>query len=147
MHTHSQINKLVFISALLVACCSMTGCVESSFKLARESRLPKWFTVPPGLTRTDVSVTLNFYTSPLRGPDAKFILKDRNGKKLAAVKGRTKELSPLTCRVVTEKGAAEVIRLKPYRRNDNMEENGTPVALFYVIDDPAEETESLALPK
>jgi hypothetical protein len=124
----------------------MTGCIESSFQLATESRLPEWFTVQPELTRTDLSVTLDLY-APLRGPDAKFVLKDRNGKQLAEVKAKTKELSPSLYSVVTETGIAETIKLKPYRRNDNMEENGIPVALFYVIDDGEVGKESSPVPQ
>jgi hypothetical protein len=67
------------IFAICVSACAMTGCVESSFQLAKESKLPGSMTLPPGLTRADVSVTLNFSALP-GGPDAKFILKDRNGK-------------------------------------------------------------------
>jgi hypothetical protein len=122
----------------------MTGCIESSFNLASESRLPRWITLPPGLTRADVSVTLNLY-APLRGPDARFVLTDRKGKKLAEVKGKTKELSPsMYYRIVTEKGITEIIKLKPYREHENMEQNGRAVALFYVIDDLAVSKELLA---
>jgi hypothetical protein len=60
-------------------------------------------TLPPGLTRADVSVTLNLY-APLLGPDAKFVLTDRKGKKLAEVKGKTKESIPsMYYQIVTEK--------------------------------------------
>lgn len=41
---------------------SITGCLESSFELASESRLPKWFAVPEGLTRGDLRVTMDYYT-------------------------------------------------------------------------------------
>ena len=111
--------------------------------LASESKLPRSITLPPGLTRTDVSVTLNLY-APLRGPDAKFVLTDRKGEKLAEVKGNAKELTPSKYyRIVTEKGITEIIKLKPYREHENMEQNGRAVALFYVIDDPAVRKELL----
>jgi len=86
---------------------------------------------------------LNLYT-PLVGPDAKFVLTDRRGEKLAEVKGNTKELTQSTYyRISTEKGITEIIKLKPYREHENMEQNGIPIALFYVIDDPAVEKELL----
>jgi hypothetical protein len=72
-------GKYLLILAICVSACAMTGCLESSFDLAKESRLPRSMTFPLGLTRQDVSVTLNLYSSPL-GPDAKFILKDKEGK-------------------------------------------------------------------
>ena len=81
--------------------------------LANGSRLPRWFTPPPRLTRTDVSVELTFYTTPLRGPDAKFELVDRKWKKLAEVKGWTKETPSGQLRFVTEKGETETIKLMP----------------------------------
>ena len=87
---------------------------------------------------------MNLY-APLRGPDARFVLTDRKGKKLAEVKGKTKELSPsMYYRIVTEKGITEIIKLKPYREHENMEQNGRAVALFYVIDDLAVSKELLA---
>src|SRR5690349_19916664 len=91
----SRTNKFVFIAALFVSCCATTGCDESSFELASESGLPKCVVIPPGLTRADDSVTLNLY-APLRGPDAKFVLTEGKGKKLAEVKGKMKELTPKT---------------------------------------------------
>jgi hypothetical protein len=131
----SRIGKYLLIVAFCVSSFAISGCVESSFNLASESRLPRSMTLPPGLTRADVSVTLNLY-APLRGPDAKFILTDRKGKKLAEVIGKTKEVtSSRYYNIVTEKGVTEIIKLKPYREHENMEQNGRAVALFYVIDD------------
>ena len=131
----SRAGTYLIVVALCIFSCAMTGCVESTFTLASESRLPRFVTLPPGLTRTDVSVTLNLY-APLKGPDAKFVLADRKGKKLAEVKGRTTRLtSPTYYRIVTQNGATEIIKLRPYRQHENMEQNGRVVALFYVIDD------------
>lgn len=122
--------------ALCVCSCCLAGCVESTFTLASDSKLPKSITLPPRLTRTDVTVKLNLYT-PMPGPDAKFILKNRKGKTLAEVKGKAKELIPSSSyRIVTDKGI-DIIRLQPYEEHENMEQNGRAVALFYVIDDTA----------
>ncbi len=134
-----RIGKCLLIVG--ICSCAITGCVESNFALAKESKLPRSMTLPPGLSRTDVSVTLNLY-APLLGPDATFVLTDRKGKRLAEVKGKTKESTESPClHIVTEKGITEFIKLKPYREHENMEQDGTPVALFYVIDDSAEKTE------
>jgi hypothetical protein len=61
--------------SLCLSLFTMSGCgyfPESSFALAPNSRLPKWFTLPPKLTRTDVTVTVNYYgdtvTLTLLGP-------------------------------------------------------------------------------
>jgi hypothetical protein len=101
-----------------------------------------------------VSVTLDFHTLP---PDAKFILKDRNGKKLAMINGNVKNRYPLYLKscpqrfdhgcpgyeVVVVNGITEIIRPRPYAAHENMEQNGRIVALFYVIDDPAVRNELL----
>lgn len=134
MTTFPRAGKYLLIAALCTSTCVLSGCVESSFTLANESKLPSSIKLPSGLKRADVSVKLNFYT-PLFGPDAKFVLTDRKGETLAEVKGKTKELTPSIYRIATEKGIAEVIKLKPYKEHENMEQNGIPVALFYVIDD------------
>ena len=57
---------------------------ESSFRLSSDSKLPKWVTLPPGLTRADVSLTMNYYGVPW----AEFILRDKNGKVIKKQVGR-----------------------------------------------------------
>lgn len=106
--------------------------------MASESRLPKWEALPPGLTRADVSVTLNYYT-PLPGAnDAKFILKVREGKKLAEVKGKVKCQYPYSGMsypgydAVVVNGTTEILE---FRRME---------PIFYVNDDPAIRKEILA---
>ena len=129
-----RIDKCLIIVALCISSCAISGCLESSFQLASESRLPRWMALPVGLTRADVSVTLNYYT-PHIGDDAKFILKDKKGKELAEVKGKVKNC-PFT----------------GYRAYDAVVVNGTTEILefrkmepiFYVTDDPAVRTQLLA---
>ncbi len=136
-------GKQLLIVAVCVSSCAITGCVESSFTLASESRLPRCIALPPELTRKDVSVRLNLY-APLRGPDAKFELRNRKGKKLAEVKGTVKHADPSPYNeIVVVNGITEVVALKPYRAHENMEQNGIPVALFYVIDDSCARKEAL----
>jgi len=125
-------SKYALTVAIFVSSLAITGCAESTFTLASESRLPKSMTLPPGIPRKDVSVTLEFST-PLRGPNAKFILKDRKGKKLAEIKGKTEGGSGCS-EIITEKGTTETVRLEPYRQHENMEQNGRAVALFYIDD-------------
>ena len=128
-------DKYLLIVALCISSSAITGCLESSFNLASESRLPRSVTPPPGLTRTDVSVTLNYYTTPL-GDDMKFILKDKKGKKLAKIKGKAKCLYPLSgypaYEVVVVNGITEIIE---HRKME---------PTFYVTDDPAVRKELLA---
>lgn len=55
---------------ILLTCIACIGCdprygfMESNFQLADDSRLPKWFTVPKGYSRSDLNVTIDCYTSP-----------------------------------------------------------------------------------
>lgn len=107
--------------------------------------MPRWITLPPGLTRIDVSVTMNYYISPV-GRDAKFILKDSKGKKLAVITGKEKGLSPLELRnppqgfdpgypayeVIVVGGVTEIIE---HRKME---------PIFYVNDDPAVRKAALA---
>jgi hypothetical protein len=81
---------------LLALICLMTsGCLlESTFSLAKESRLPNWITLPPGLTRADVSLEVNFYTVPF-GNDTRFILLDKNERTLEKKSGRALCQEPL----------------------------------------------------
>ena len=118
---------------------ALTGCQyfpESTFELASESRLPKWFTPPPGLTRADVSVTMSYYIKPW-GRSATFIL--REGKRQTKVDGKEKGLEPLRLKnppqgfpsgypsyeVITVNGITDIIE---HRRME---------PIFYVTDDPA----------
>jgi len=69
---------LVLLVALLVS-----GCVESEFHLAKESRLPVWFEAPDGMQRGDLDVVLTYYTT---GP-ADLTLRDiRKGKSISLKK-------------------------------------------------------------
>src|ERR1035438_4560782 len=83
---------LVFV-ALTISGSAIVGCEyfpESTFELASESRLPKWITLPPGLTRADVSITMNNYVNPW-GRSATFILQDKKKHILTKVDGRSEE--------------------------------------------------------
>jgi hypothetical protein len=82
MVTRTQrIKKHLLLGISLAIVCSVNiGCEslsESTFKLADESRLPKWVTLPLGLTRADVSLTMSYYIRPW-GNSAQFILQDKN---------------------------------------------------------------------
>ena|ERR1700722_9323802 len=87
-------NAQTIICVLAIVCC--WGCrffPESMFQLAPESRLPRWFTLPEGLSRADVTVTMYCYDGPL-GRSSTFWLLDKNGKTLAKVETVTQDLEP-----------------------------------------------------
>ena len=128
---------LPVVTSLLLSCL-VSGCLESSFQLASESRLPGWEALPPGVTRADVSVTLNYYTTLPGASDAEFILKNREGGKLVELKGKVKCQYPYSglsyprYDAIVVDGTTEILefrRLEP---------------IFYVNDDPAIRKEILA---
>ena len=50
----------------VIACSLGMGCVESEFQLTSDSRLPRWFSLPANLKRSDVTVAS--LTSHLAAP-------------------------------------------------------------------------------
>jgi hypothetical protein len=54
---------------ILVFLLSLTGCIESTFQLSSESRLPKWFVVPDGVDRSQLSVKMELYSTFSGGKD------------------------------------------------------------------------------
>jgi len=79
---NKSFSNILFI--LLIAW-FVSGCVESEFHLAKESRLPVWFEIPDGMQREELDVVLTYYTS---GP-ADLVLRDiRKGKSLKRIKAK-----------------------------------------------------------
>ena len=64
----------------------ITGCAEGHFKLADESRLPKWLTIPEDMTREDVTITMTTYLFPTE--KSIFKLLDKKGNQISVVKGK-----------------------------------------------------------
>jgi hypothetical protein len=132
---------LVSYVALTISVLVTSGCgwfPESTFELANESRLPIWITLPPGLTRTDVSLTMSYYIWPW-GRRATFTLRDKDGRTLAKVHGKVTGLKPLQLKhpppgfpagypayeIIAVSGKTEIIE---HRKME---------PIFYVADDPA----------
>jgi hypothetical protein len=78
---------------LFVFFVTILGCKESSFELSEESRLPAWFEVPDGMTRTELGVTLDYYIGS-EGRKAVFKLKDENNRVLQKATGIQLGLEP-----------------------------------------------------
>ncbi len=121
-------SRLLFAAVSICVCCLLTGCLESSFQLADESRLPVFIKLPPNLKRQDVSLTLNYYSNPF-GANAKFILKNRNGDVVEQVSGNDKPINGVAeypgFVLVKVNGVPEVI------------EHRAKGPIFYVSDDPS----------
>lgn len=111
---------------------------EATFELASESRLPRWFALPPGLSRSDVTVTMSYYVKPA-GRTSTFKLLDAKKHELAEVSGTQEGLEPRHLKtprpgyphgypvyeVVTVGGKIEIIE---HRRME---------PIFYLIDNAA----------
>jgi hypothetical protein len=136
-----RIDEFLLLFVALTIAGSEIGCEwfpESTFELAGESRLPKWITLPPGLTRADVSITMNYYVT-LWGRDTTFILQDAKGQIRTKVYGKTRGLGPNLLKhppqgfpsgypayeVITVNGTTDIIE---HRKME---------PIFYVTDDPA----------
>ena len=108
---------------------------ESSFTLANDSRLPKWFKLAPGQSRADVTVTMDYYA----GTTAEFTLRNSYGFVLSEVKGNTKGTEPLQ-RATKSLGYApgypayEVVTVGNVT---DIIEHRKMEPIFYVTDDPA----------
>ena len=136
-----RIDKFLLFFVALTIAGSAIGCEwfpESTFELASESRLPKWITLPPGLTRADVSITMSYYVMPW-GRSSTFILKDTRGQIRTKLRGKDRGLGPSYLKhppqgsppgspayeVITVNGITDII------------EHRKPEPIFYVTDDPA----------
>ena len=100
--------------------------------------MPRWFTLPSGVQRDSVNVTLVYYTAPLSGPPvATVTLRGSGGQTLsevvATLRGDPQSLQPDSgsgripypmYEVLTADGVTEVIE---HRRME---------PIFYITDDP-----------
>ena len=123
-------KKYLLIVAICLSCFAISGCVDSVNYLASDSRLPKWFTLPPGLTRADVTVIRASMDPTQRGVDIKVALYKGKYKKLAEVSGKSILLGYF--RICVVNGVPEITGYKA-----QIDEHGNRMPYFYVVDDPA----------
>jgi hypothetical protein len=130
--------RVVIVSLM---CCALVACgvfPESSFMLSNESRLPKWFHLTSGLSRSEVIVEMSYLSSPVYGRTAAFILRRQDGTEISRLSGRCRGDQPIylgppatdtlrrypTYEVITVNGSSEVI------------EHRAMEPIFYISDDP-----------
>lgn len=130
-------KRLGLIAGVCIFAYAVSGCLESSFRIASESRLPQWVTLPAGVERADVSLTVSYYTT-LLGDSVQFTLQDKNKQTIKKVSGRDRCLKPFQLTnsprglpsgypnyaVVTVDGITEIL------------EQRRPEDILYVTDDP-----------
>jgi hypothetical protein len=130
--------KLSFL--LFAILCTSTACglfPESTFLLSDASRLPKWFTLDAGFSRSQVTVEMSYYISPLGGT-ATFVMKQRDGTVISKAKGKVRGDHPVYL------GSPTTDRLRQYPSYEVVTVNGISEAIehrgtepiFYIADDP-----------
>ena len=127
--------------ATIILCSAIFGCryfPESTFQLANDSRLPRWFNLPPGLSRRDVSVTMNYYIR-LGGRDATFVLCDKKQHVLAKVNGKLRDAAPLHLKSSSQGDATGYPSFEVITANGVTEimEHKKMEPIVYIADDPA----------
>ncbi len=136
-----RIKRYLLLGVLLaIVFLTIKGCElfpEATFTLANDSRLPKWVTLPPELTRANASLTVNYYVVPWR--TAQFVLRDKNGHILKKENGKMRCGAPFELKsprqgfpsgypayeAITVQGITEIIE---HRKME---------PIFYITDDPA----------
>jgi hypothetical protein len=125
------LKRHLLILTVCVFTSAMSGCVESIFDLTSDSTLPKWITLPPGLTRADVRIVEEAMEPTRRGVNIKVMLYSKKWKKLEEVRGKSFSLSGRYF-VDVVGGVPEVIGLKMQKN-----EHGIDFPYFFVVDDAA----------
>jgi hypothetical protein len=134
--------KIPLISFLIFFVAGLTGCLESSFQLSEQSRLPRWFSVPHEANRSDYTLQMDLHSTTSGGKAVfklskkgnllsvgKYVVTTDEQPSIRSVQlSRQPEGSPKDYpryKVVTINGVTDIIELR------KME----PV--FYMTDDPA----------
>ena len=120
--------------------------VESSFDLAPDSRLPKWLTISPRMSRSDVAVTMDYYSGP-SGRTATFTLRNaRTGKTITTVNGTLKGSGPIYLDHTGPPDTYPSYEIITVRKTTEVIEHRKMEPIFYVTDDPSA-LSKLGLPK
>lgn len=100
--------------------------------------MPKWFALPPGQTRSSVTITMDYYTSP-SGRTATFTLRDRAGVVIAKAEGRLRGLQPFQPGTKTTDAPFAYPSYEIIAVGDTLEviEHRRMEPIFYVTDDPS----------
>jgi hypothetical protein len=117
-----RVRILLLILVSGIACSPTRGCIEASFALSPESAVPVWFTPPAGMTRQDVTITMDSWSGP--GSRTKtFTLLDKTGNRLDRVVGDAAGNEPIKLSIseypsypsfefVTVRGISEVVEYR-----------------------------------
>jgi hypothetical protein len=100
------------------------GFLESNFRLADRSRLPKWFSIPHGYDRYDFKMTINLYSSVLPFTNNVVVtIYDQSPKNKVVMKKAGKEREhPYTTQQFKEKKSHDMCPTYLIITIDNIEE-------------------------
>ena len=100
--------------------------------------MPKWVILPPRLTRTNVPLTMSYYTSPL-GNSARFTLQDKNGRVVKEITGKVGCKEPFQLKNTLQRPSFGYPAYEPIIVNGITEiiEHRRMEPIFYVTDDTA----------
>jgi len=62
---------------LIASCRDQNGIISAAFRLRDDSALPSWFSLPPGMTRDQVSITITDYEDTAPGWKVRFVIKNK----------------------------------------------------------------------
>lgn len=132
------LNKALRTFLVVLAAFQLSGCLESSFTLAEESRLPKWLEAPEGVPRSNLRVTMDYY-STFSGGEYVFKLYDKN--KFLKMKELTIDISnaPYIKIKGRPQGPMDYPRYHAVTVNGVVDilEHRKMEPIFYTTDDPA----------
>lgn len=143
IRTFQRIYRIPIVWVILAISVSATisGCEyfpESTFKLANESRLPKWIVLPPGLVRANISLTMNYYVKPW-GRSAQFVLRDKNNRVIKKEVGKMRCSEPFLLKNHSQDPSFDYPAYEAITVNGITEiiEHRKMEPIFYVTDDAA----------
>jgi hypothetical protein len=137
-----RINRRILLFATLgILLFATVGCglfSEATFKLAGDSRLPKWVSLPPGLQRANSSVMMTYYNLPWGGR-AEFLLQDERSRTIDKKTGTIKCREPLHLQTASPKSSSGYPSYEVITINGVTEiiEHRKMEPVFYVTDDAA----------
>ena len=129
------------IVVLAIIAIVLTGCLEASFELAPGSRLPKWVDVPKNTNRSDVVVTMDYYSTSTGGKYVFKVFDKKNHRTLQKVSLATEDYPSVRTRELDNPPAGYP---KSYPAYNVVTINGvTDITerrkmepVFYMTDDP-----------
>ena len=137
----ASISKLVRGVFFTFLCFLIMGCgffPESTFLLTSDSRLPKWISLPSGVRRSDVSLTMSYYIYPWGG-GAKFTLRNSKGQAIKTLLGKVECEESIRLKSVQQENPSEYPSFEAITVNHvtEMIEHRKMEPLFSITDDPA----------